>query len=128
MPPARRCPQMRPSRWGWRRHPTALNEGVERVAGVHIAEREGQAVVVHILAASVYAILGAFQFAPAFRRHRPGSHRVAGRLLVAGGLLVGLSGLWMTLFYPHAPGTMALLYAVRLLFRSVMVGSIVCGF
>src|SRR4051794_3138526 len=36
-------------------------------------------VVLHILNASVYALLGAFQFAPAFRRRRPGWHRAAGR-------------------------------------------------
>ena len=36
-------------------------------------------VVLHILSASVYAILGAFQFAPGFRRRMPGWHRV-GRL------------------------------------------------
>ncbi len=34
----------------------------------------------------------------------------------------------MTLFYPPAPGTGQLLYAVRLLFGSAMVGSIVLGF
>ena len=61
-------------------------------------------VVVHIVGAGVYALLGAFQFAPAFRRRRPGWHRAAGRLLVPCGLLVGLSGLWMTLFYPRAGG------------------------
>ena len=53
-------------------------------------------VVLHIVCASVYVILGAFQFAKGFRRRRPGWHRVAGRLLIACGLLVGLSGLWMT--------------------------------
>jgi hypothetical protein len=57
-------------------------------------------VVLHIVSASVYAILGAFQFATSFRRRRPGWHRAAGQLLVLCGLLVGLSGLWMTLFYP----------------------------
>ena len=57
-------------------------------------------VVMHIVGAFVYAILGAFQFAPGFRRRRPGWHRVAGRLVVGCGLVVGLSGLWMTLFYP----------------------------
>ncbi len=84
-------------------------------------------VVLHIVCASVYALLGAFQFAPAFRRRRPGWHRAAGRLLVPCGLLVGLSGLWMTLFYPHAAGTGELLAAVRLGFGSAMVGSIVLG-
>jgi uncharacterized membrane protein len=85
-------------------------------------------IVLHIVSAGVYGILGAFQFAPAFRRRRPGWHRAAGRLLVACGLLIGLSGLWMTLFYPGANGASALLYALRLLFGSAMVVSIVLGF
>ena len=85
-------------------------------------------VVLHIVGASVYAILGAFQFAPTFRRRWPGWHRAAGRLLVPCGLLVGLSALWMTLFYPWPAGDGALLYALRLLFGSAMVVSIVLGF
>jgi uncharacterized membrane protein len=85
-------------------------------------------IVLHIVSASVYALLGAFQFAPSFRRHRPGWHRAAGRLVVLCGLLVGLSGLWMTLFYPWPAGDGALLYVLRLLFGSAMVGSIVLGF
>src|SRR5918998_3804967 len=85
-------------------------------------------VVLHIVSAAVYAILGAFQFAPGFRRRYPGWHRVAGRLLVGCGLLVALSGLWMTLFYPPPDGDGALLYAFRLLLGSAMVISIVLGF
>lgn len=85
-------------------------------------------VVLHILSASLYALLGAFQFAPSFRRYRPGWHRAAGWLLVLCGLLVGLSGLWMTLFYPRPDGTGMLLYALRLLFGSAMVMSIILGF
>jgi len=85
-------------------------------------------VALHIVGAGVYAILGAFQFAPAFRRRRPGWHRAAGRLVVLCGLLVGLSGLWMTLVYPWPKGDGALLYVLRLLFGSAMVGSIVLGF
>jgi uncharacterized membrane protein len=85
-------------------------------------------VVLHIVGAAVYAVLGAFRFAPRFRRRRPGWHRAAGRLLVGCGLLVGLSALWMTLFYPRAPGTGELLYALRLGFGAAMIGSIVLGF
>ena len=85
-------------------------------------------VVLHIVSASVYALLGAFQFANGFRRRWPGWHRAAGRLVVLCGLLVGLSGLWMTLFYPWPKGDGALLYALRLLFGSAMVGAIVLGF
>ena len=85
-------------------------------------------VVVHIVSASVYATLGAFQFANGFRRRWPGWHRAAGRLLVVCGLLVGLSGLWMTLFYSLPDSDGELLYALRLLFGSAMVMSIVLGF
>src|SRR5438552_2929455 len=56
-------------------------------------------VVLHIVSATVFATLGPLQFAAGFRRRWPAWHRVAGRLLVACGLLVGLTGLWMTLFY-----------------------------
>ena len=35
-------------------------------------------VVLHIVGASVYAILGAFQFSTSFRRRRPGWHRDPG--------------------------------------------------
>lgn len=82
----------------------------------------------HIMSVTVFSILGPFQFATGFRRRRPGWHRAAGRLLVLCGLLVGLSGLWMTLFYPHKDGTGELLYAFRLLFGSAMVVSIFLGF
>lgn len=85
-------------------------------------------VVLHIVSVSVYSILGAFQFANGFRRRWPGWHRWAGRLLVPTGLLVGLSALWMTLFYARADGTGDLLYGIRLLFGSAMVLSIVLGY
>jgi hypothetical protein len=85
-------------------------------------------VVLYIVGAAVYATLGAFQFVPSFRRRRPGWHRAAGRLLIPCGLVVGLSGIWMTLFYPLPEGDGALLSAFRLLFGSAMVVSIILGF
>ncbi len=84
-------------------------------------------VVLHIVSASFYAILGAFQFAPDFRHRNPGWHRVVGRVVGLCGLLVGFSGLWMTLFYPGANGNSTLLYALRLLFGSAMIGATVLG-
>lgn len=84
-------------------------------------------VVVHILAAAVYAFLGALQFSARLRRRRPKWHRRSGRLLVGAGMLVALSGLWMTLFYTGAPGG-DLLWAVRLLVGTAMAASIVLGF
>lgn len=83
-------------------------------------------VVLHIVCAFVYIILGAFQFVPGFRRRRPGWHRAAGRLLIICGLMVGFSGLWMTLWYPIPYGG-NLLYVLRLLFGSGMVASIFLG-
>ena len=85
-------------------------------------------VVLHILSAAVFAILGAFQFAAAFRRRRPGWHRAAGRLLVGCGLLVGFSGLWMTLFYSLPASDGPLLYVLRLLLGSAMVAAIILGY
>lgn len=84
-------------------------------------------VVLHIVSAAFYALLGAFQFAAGLRRRRPGWHRLAGRLLVPCGLLVGLSALWMTLFYPRPEGVGALLTSLRLLFGSAMVACLVLG-
>jgi len=84
-------------------------------------------VVVHVVAAIVYALLGALQFSRRLRRSRPGWHRRAGRVLVGAGLAVAASGLWMTLFYTGAPGG-ALLWAVRLVVASSMGASIVLGF
>jgi uncharacterized membrane protein len=84
-------------------------------------------IVVHVVAAIVYAVLGAFQFSARLRRRRPRWHRRAGRLLVASGLAVALSGLWMTLLYPQKAGTGDILYTFRLLASSGMGVSIVLG-
>jgi uncharacterized membrane protein len=84
-------------------------------------------VVVHITCAVAYAVLGAFQFSAAVRRRRPGWHRIAGRVLVALGLAVALSGLWMTLLYPRQPGTGELAYLFRLAFGSGMAASLILG-
>ncbi len=59
-------------------------------------------VVVHIVSSVVFCVLGAFQFAPGFRRSNPDWHRAAGRILVPCGLVAALSALWMTQFHPPA--------------------------
>jgi uncharacterized membrane protein len=81
-------------------------------------------VVLHIPAAIVYSILGAFQFSPAVRRRRRGWHRAAGRILVPCGLLVALSGLWMAHFYPWPEGDGQIVYMERLVVGLAMVVSI----
>lgn len=85
-------------------------------------------VVIHIAGSGIYALLGAFQFVSRLWRRGNGWHRWAGRALVPCGLLVGLSGLWMTLFYPRPDSASDLLFAFRLLFGSGMVLSIVLGY
>ncbi len=84
-------------------------------------------VVLHIVSVTVFSLLGAFQFAPAFHRRRPAWHRAAGRVLIPFGLVAVLSGLWMTLFYPWAEGDGVILYGLRLLFGTLMLGSILLG-
>lgn len=83
-------------------------------------------IVIHVLAATLYCLLGAFQFSSAFRRRFPAWHRGAGRVLVLCGLLAGVTGLWMTVFY-RIPTSLqgSLLYFVRLAVGSAMVASIV---
>ena len=44
------------------------------------------------------------------------------------GLLAGLSGSWMTLFYQRLPDTNDLLFAIRLVFSAAMLAFIVLGF
>ncbi|HET7329122.1 MAG TPA: DUF2306 domain-containing protein [Nocardioidaceae bacterium] len=85
-------------------------------------------VVVHIVGAALYALVGVFQFVPRIRRHHPTWHRRAGRALVLAGLLVAGSALMMTLLYARKPGTGDLLYVLRLLFGSAMIACLVLGF
>ncbi|MEV0285405.1 DUF2306 domain-containing protein [Kribbella sp. NPDC050820] len=84
-------------------------------------------VVVHVVSAAVYAVAGAFQFPARIRRRHRTWHRRAGRVLILAGLLVAASGLWMTLFYPGAPGG-DLLWTVRLVAGSAIATSLVLGF
>lgn len=85
-------------------------------------------VVLHIVSASVFAVLGAFQFAPRFRQRWPGWHRRVGRLVVVSGLAAALSGLWMAHFYQLPVLDGPLLYGFRLLFGSLMAVAIVRAF
>ena len=83
--------------------------------------------VVHIVAAIGYALLGAFQFSAGIRRRHRAWHRRAGRVLVVLGLAAAVSGLWMTLLYPFKEGTGELLFVFRLLASTGMGVSLVLG-
>lgn len=85
-------------------------------------------VVVHIVSVTLYSLLGAFQFAPSFRRRKTGWHRAAGRILVPSGLAVALSGLWMTQFYPWPEYDGVWLNGLRLIFGTAMLASLALGY
>jgi len=86
------------------------------------------AVAVHIITATIFVILGAFQFSPDFRRRNPGWHRMAGRVLVMVGMLVALSGLWLNQFVSFPAGSGELLYVFRWLAGLGMALCIIIGF
>jgi uncharacterized membrane protein len=82
----------------------------------------------HIVSSAVFCVLGAFQFAPEFRRRNPNWHRMEGGILVPCGMVAALSGLWMTQFHPPADFIGAMpasfdgpaLYLIRILAGSSM--------
>jgi len=85
------------------------------------------ALIVHIVSATAYSLLGAFQFSAGLRRRRIGWHRAAGRVLVPTGLAVALSAVWLTAVYPTEVDTGPLLYWSRLLFGLAMAACLVVG-
>ncbi len=85
-------------------------------------------VVIHILSAIVFALLGAFQFSAGLRRRHRAWHRRAGRIVMVAGLGVGLSALWLNQFFPRAGATRELLYPVRVVFGVAIVVTIALGF
>jgi uncharacterized membrane protein len=84
--------------------------------------------VLHIVGAAIYAVVGVFQFVPRFRRRHRTWHRRAGRVLIVAGMMVAVSALWMTLLYAAKPGTGDLLYVLRLVFGSALAACLVLGF
>ena len=85
------------------------------------------ALVVHIVSATAYSLLGAFQFSAGLRRRHARWHRTAGRVLVPMGLAVALSALWLTVVYPTEVNTGPLLYWSRVLFAVAMATCLVWG-
>ena len=72
-------------------------------------------VVVHIVAASVFCLLGAFQFHPGLRRRRPLWHRLAGRVVAPAGIVAALAGLWMAVLADTGATLIVVGNALRLL-------------
>jgi hypothetical protein len=80
-------------------------------------------VIVHIIGATTYLLLGALQFVPRLRTGRRSWHKIAGRILVPGGSLAALSGIWMGIFYTRPVVDMS----ARIVFGTLMVTFILLG-
>lgn len=86
-------------------------------------------VTLHIVGASIFCIIGAFQFVPGFRKRNPEWHRIAGKLLMVSGIVAAVSGLWMTHFYPLQPNLQGhLLYGIRIIAGGAMALFIILSF
>ena len=84
--------------------------------------------VLHGLAATVYAVLGAFQFSRELRIRFPAWHRVLGRVVWLAGIVTAGSGLWMALTYTiPLPQQGPMLFAARLGVGAAMLGALVLG-
>lgn len=83
------------------------------------------AIVAHIVAMSLFCLIGAFQFSPALRIGS-GWHRYAGRLLIPAGLIAGLSAAWLAVFFGGPPDEFALAM-IRLVFAVAMTTFILQG-
>lgn len=84
-------------------------------------------VILHIISATIFCILGAFQFSTGIRNRNLKWHRLSGRILVPSGIISALTGLWMTQFYPFAGTDGYLLYGIRWLVGLAMVFSLIWG-
>ncbi len=103
-----------------------LASGATATAANHRFFDQPVPVVLHIVGASVFCVLGAIQFVPSLRRRR--WHRVSGRIALPLGLVASLSGLWMTFFYEWPAGDELSLAVVRVVVGVGMTGALVLAF
>ena len=98
---------------------TALNGDSERFFASPVT------VILHIISAGLFSLLGALQFSAGLRQRYPQRHKVSGRVVVASGVVAALSGIWMTVMYPIPAELQGdLLFGVRLLVGTSMLVSI----
>ena len=83
-------------------------------------------VVLHIVCASLFCVLGALQFDSALRQRFPRLHRIAGRVAAPCGIVAALTGLWMTAAYAIPAELQGpLLYGVRMVVGLAMTLAVV---
>ncbi len=105
---------------------------LELAGGPQIAPQNPRAllaptpIILHILSSFLFCIVGAVQFLPSIRRHRPAAHRIIGRLIAVAGCMSALTGLWMTHFYVFSEALQgAALYWVRIVLGTAMIALII---
>ncbi|MBL0939428.1 MAG: DUF2306 domain-containing protein [Gemmatimonadaceae bacterium] len=111
--------------------------GIARVAGLANGSpatadsarfhAEPTPVILHIIAAIPYSVLGALQFSKTLRQHGARWHRISGRILIPCALLVAITGLWMTLTYSWPAGDGVAVFVERLVFGTAMLVSVALG-
>ena len=85
-------------------------------------------VVLHIMGASLFCVLGAFQFDSVLRLRFPRLHRNAGRVAAPCGIVAALTGLWMTASYAIPAELQGqLLYGVRMAVGLAMTMAVVAS-
>jgi uncharacterized membrane protein YozB (DUF420 family) len=83
-------------------------------------------VILHVIGATVFVVLGAVQFSAGFRRRRPSWHRIAGRVAILAALVAAGSGLWLA--FATLSESSPLLFLFRLLAAAGMALFIILGF
>lgn len=81
-------------------------------------------VILHIICSCFYGILGSFQFSKSFRTNHITWHKYSGSVLVILGLITSITGLYMTIVFPHVPTDGPTLYSIRILVGIFMTTSI----
>jgi hypothetical protein len=83
-------------------------------------------VILHVVGATVFVVLGALQFSAGFRQRRPSWHRIAGRLAILAALLAAGSGIWLA--FATLADYSPLLFVFRLLAAAGLALCIILGF
>lgn len=83
-------------------------------------------VILHVVGATVFVVLGALQFSGGLRRRRPSWHRIAGRVAILAALLAAASGVWLA--FATLAESSPLLFLFRLLAAAGMAMFIILGF
>jgi hypothetical protein len=83
-------------------------------------------VILHVVGATIFVVLGALQFSAGFRRRRPSWHRIAGRLAILAALLAAGSGLWLA--FATLSTSSPLLFLFRFLAAAGLAVCIIFGF